>query len=117
MYLKNFRKSTRAMSCRWAYLKDRTDRSALWAAITTLVVGFFSIFWTMILKKRLQLKADAETARIKALEAEEVSDSLELRIPSVVASAEIGVQGVAASCILQVAKLHISVFTKHFYCV
>lgn len=38
----------------------------------------------MILKKKLLLKADAEAARTKALEAEEVSDSLELRIPSAI---------------------------------
>ena len=68
--------------CRWGYIEGRTHRSAKVAAIVAVVLSFFSIFWAMILKKKLQLRAEAEAARIKALEAEEASDSLELRIPS-----------------------------------
>lgn len=78
------------MCCRWGYIKDRTDRSARIAAIIAVLVSFFSIFWAMILKKRLQMKADVEAARIKAVEAEEVSDSLELRIPSAIQSSAAG---------------------------
>jgi hypothetical protein len=50
------------------------------------VVGFLAVFWSMALKKRLQMQEESKTAQIKEEEAEEASDSLELRIPSAIAN-------------------------------